>query len=264
MTTGGRTSDGGGAVATEPAALRLAGVGKRFADGTEALCGVDLTVGRGEFVSVVGRSGCGKTTLLRLIAGLDTATAGTVERDTNDIGYVFQDPTLLPWRTVRRNVELACELRRFPREESRIRAAAALDRVGLTGFARHRPRTLSGGMRMRVSLARALTMQPELFLFDEPFAALDEITREKLGDDLQALYVADPFAALFVTHAITEAVYLSSQVLVMSDRPGHVVADIPVHLPYPRLPEARYGPELAAIAAEVSHRLRGAQPVATG
>jgi NitT/TauT family transport system ATP-binding protein len=238
------------------AILRLSHVHKSFDKGTVALEDLSLTVDRGEFVSVVGPSGCGKSTLLRIIAGLAQATSGTVHCDADDVGYVFQDPTLLPWRTVRRNVELPAELHGLPRAERRRRADEAIALVGLSEFATHRPRELSGGMKMRVSLARALTMSPSLFLFDEPFGALDAITRERLGDELQALYAARRFATVFVTHAVSEAVFLSSRVLVMAARGGRILADIAVPFDFPRPPEGRYANELAAIATEVQMYLR--------
>jgi NitT/TauT family transport system ATP-binding protein len=169
--------------------LTFTGVSKRFPDGTTALHGVDISVAPGEFVSVIGPSGCGKSTLLRIASDLTKASAGTVDVQTRKIGYVFQDPTLLPWRTVQGNVELFAELRHLPKAERRRRVDAAIALVGLSDFARHRPRALSGGMRMRVSLARSLTLQPELFLFDEPFGALDEIARERLNDELLQLYL---------------------------------------------------------------------------
>jgi NitT/TauT family transport system ATP-binding protein len=194
--------------------------------------------------------------MLRIIAGLAGVTSGSLHRDTDDIGYVFQDDVLLPWRSVRRNVELPAELRGVPRAERRRRADQAIDLVGLGEFAGHRPRALSGGMRMRASLARALTIFPALFLFDEPFGALDAMNRERLGDELQALYADRRFAAVFVTHAVSEAVFLSSRVLVMASPGGRVVADIPVPMAFPRPPEARYGSELAGITAEVHAHLR--------
>jgi ABC-type lipoprotein export system ATPase subunit len=162
-----------------PRALAFYDVGKRFRDGTVALTDVNLDVGPGEFVSVVGPSGCGKSTLLRLASGLAEATEGAVEVNADKVGYVFQDPTLLPWRSVRRNVELLAELDHMAKPERRRRVADSIKMVGLDGFERHRPRALSGGMRMRVSLARSLVLEPDLFLFDEPFGALDEITRER-------------------------------------------------------------------------------------
>jgi len=237
--------------------LAFTGVNKRFADGTVALAGVDLAVAPGEFVSVVGPSGCGKSTLLRIASGLTDASQGEVRVQTDKIGYVFQDPTLLPWRTVQANVELFAELRSLSKDERRRRADEAIKLVGLSDFARHHPRALSGGMRMRVSLARSLTLQPELFLFDEPFGALDEITRERLNDELLNLFLTQRFTALFVTHSVTEAVYLSTRVVVMSGRPGQVLGDFPVPFEYPRPPGLRFDEEFARRAGEVSACLRG-------
>lgn len=232
--------------------LRLTDVDVTFADGTAALCGVSLALGPGELVAVVGPSGCGKSTLLRIAAGLAAPSAGEVVRTASSVGFVFQDPTLLPWRTVRGNVELAGELSGLPRAQRRARAAEAIEAVGLAEFARHRPRTLSGGMRMRASLARALTLRPDLFLLDEPFGALDELTRARLGDELQQLFVGEKFAALLVTHSVTEAVHLADRVLVLSARPGRVVAEIEVGFDHPRPPELRFTPEFAALAGEVA------------
>jgi NitT/TauT family transport system ATP-binding protein len=237
--------------------LTFAAVGKRFQDGTVALDGADFRVAGGEFVSVVGPSGCGKSTLLRIASGLSDATGGKVQVGTDKIGYVFQDPTLLPWRTVQANVELFSELRGLPKEERRRRAAAALELVGLSEFAGHRPQALSGGMRMRVSLARSLTLEPELFLFDEPFGALDEITRERLNDELLQLYLTQRFTALFVTHSVMEAVFMSTRVLVMSGRPGRVLGDFPVPFEYPRSPRLRFDEAFARLAGQVSALLRG-------
>jgi NitT/TauT family transport system ATP-binding protein len=231
--------------------LSVDNVGVRYPTGTTALQDVTLNLRAGEFISVVGPSGCGKSTLLRLAAGLLAPTLGSVRRTTDRVGYVFQDATLLPWRSVRRNVELVGELTGLPRAERRTRAAEAIRRVGLADFADQRPSALSVGMRMRASLARTLMDQPELFLLDEPFAAVDEITRGRLGDDLQALFVTDRFAALFVTHSVAEAVYLSGRVLVMSDRPGHIVGEVEVAAPYPRPPEIRYTAEFAELSARV-------------
>jgi NitT/TauT family transport system ATP-binding protein len=239
------------------AVLTFDNVSKRFADGTVALAGIDLKVSSGEFVSVVGPSGCGKSTLLRIASGLTAASEGAVLVDTDKIGFVFQDPTLLPWRTVQANVELLAELGGLPKPERRRRADEAIKLVGLSDFAHHRPRALSGGMRMRVSLARSLTLQPELFLFDEPFGALDEITRERLNDELLQLYLTQRFTALFVTHSVTEAVFVSERVVVLSPRPGQVLGDFPVPFEYPRSPGLRFGEEFARVAGEVSACLRG-------
>jgi NitT/TauT family transport system ATP-binding protein len=239
--------------------LAFTDVSKRFADGTTALRGVDLRVAPGEFVSVVGPSGCGKSTLLRIASGLTGPTQGSVRVGADKIGYVFQDPTLLPWRTVRANVELLADLHGLPKDERRRRADEAIKLVGLSDFARHRPHELSGGMRMRVSLARSLTLQPELFLFDEPFGALDEITRQRLNDELLQLFVSHRFTALFVTHSVTEAVFLSTRVLVMSDRPGRVLDDFVVPFDYPRSPGLRFDEGFSHLAGKVSACLRGAE-----
>jgi NitT/TauT family transport system ATP-binding protein len=240
--------------------LTLAHVGKRFPDGTEALAEVDLGVAPGQFVSVVGPSGCGKSTLLRIAAGLEDATSGSVHVPTDQIAYVFQDPTLLPWRSVQANVELLGELRGLPKDERRRRAENAIRLVGLDEFTGNLPRTLSGGMRMRVSLARSLTLQPELFLLDEPFGTLDEITRERLNDELLQLFLTQRFAALFVTHSVMEAVYLSTQVVVLSARPGRVLDHFEVPFDYPRAPDLRFDPVFTKVAARVSACLRGARP----
>ena len=231
-------------------------VAMRFPNGTVALEGVDLTVDRGEFVTVVGPSGCGKSTLLRIASGLESASAGRAEVDTDRIGYVFQDATLLPWRNVRDNVELLAELNGASKADRRRAAAEAIDLVGLSGFETSLPKELSGGMRMRTSLARSLTLDPELFLFDEPFGALDEITRERLNDELLRLFVEKSFAGLFITHSVSEAVYLSTRVIVMSGRPGGIVGEFDVPFPMPRDPDIRFTPEFAELVGEVSHALR--------
>ncbi len=228
-----------------------------YPGGTVALRGVDLTVRAGEFVSVVGPSGCGKSTLLRIASGLEDATGGYTQVGANRIGYVFQDATLLPWRTVRDNVALLAELDHVGKAERYRRADEAIELVGLSGFADHLPRMLSGGMRMRVSLARSLSVDPELFLFDEPFGALDEITRERLGDEITELFAARRFAGLFITHSVAEAVYLSTRVAVMSGRPGRIVAEFDVPFDFPRKPEIRFTAEFTDLASRVSHALRG-------
>jgi NitT/TauT family transport system ATP-binding protein len=239
------------------ALLDFQDVAMTFPDGTVALSGVDLTVGRGEFVTVVGPSGCGKSTLLRIASGLETASHGTVELDTSRIGYVFQDATLLPWRSVQTNVELLAELHGIPKKERAAKAKEAIDLVGLTGFEKHLPRALSGGMRMRTSLARSLTLDPEIFLFDEPFGALDEITRERLNDELLKLFAEKQFAGLFITHSVSEAVYLSTRVIVMSGRPGTIVDTFEVPFEMPRDPDIRFTADFAALVGDVSHALRG-------
>jgi NitT/TauT family transport system ATP-binding protein len=215
-----------------------------------------LAVSDLEFLVLLGPSGCGKSTLLRLAAGLTTPSTGAISVGARNVGYVFQDPTLLPWRSVRRNVELLGELHDVPKPERRAAAEAAITTVGLTGFEDKYPRALSGGMRMRASLARALTMSPDVFLFDEPFGAVDEITRERLNDELLGLFQARRFAALFVTHSVTEATFLATRVLVMSERPGRILTDLPVPFGYPRSPELRYDPEFAQVTGMISAALR--------
>ena len=208
--------------------IALKGVGKRFANGIEALRDVSFTVGRGEFVSLLGPSGCGKSTALRLAAGLLTPDAGRVEYpdEKPEIGFVFQEPTLMPWADALTNARLPLDLKHVSRGEADHRAAAALARVGLKGFEHVYPRELSGGMKMRVSIARALAAQPKLLLLDEPFAALDEITRNSLGDDLLKLWREDGLTVLFVTHSVSESSYLSQRVLVMTPRPGRIINDL--------------------------------------
>ena len=229
-----------------------------YPDGTHALHDVNLTVREREFVSVVGPSGCGKSTLLRLASGLESITGGYLQTGADRIGYVFQDATLLPWRSVRDNVALFGELDGVAPAERSQRVAAALSTVGLDGFGNHLPHMLSGGMRMRVSLARSLTLDPDLFLFDEPFAALDEITRERLGVELTELFAVKAFAGLFITHSVSEAAFLASRVLVMSGRPGTIVDEIDVPFPYPRQPDLRFEPEFGEIAGRISRALREA------
>jgi NitT/TauT family transport system ATP-binding protein len=237
-------------------ALAFSHVSKVFPDGTEALDDISIQVASGEMVAIVGPSGCGKSTLLRLASRLTMPSSGEIHVSDGNLGYVFQDATLLPWRTVQRNVELLTELAGMPAAERAKLAAQAILLTGLSGFERHRPRALSGGMRMRVSLARALTMRPRIFLFDEPFGALDEITRERLNGELLGLFERERFAGLFVTHSVGEAAFLASRVLVMSARPGRIVAEIAVPFGYPRPPELRFEPEFAAVAGQISARLR--------
>jgi NitT/TauT family transport system ATP-binding protein len=229
-----------------------------FDDGTKALDNVSLSINAGEFVTVVGPSGCGKSTLLRIASNLEANTGGTCTIDRNSIGYVFQDATLMPWRTVARNVELIAELHKLPKAERNQLATEAIELVGLSGFEDKYPRQLSGGMRMRASLARSLVMKPKVFLFDEPFGALDEITRERLNDELLRLFQHEGFAGLFITHSITEAVYMSTRVLVMSARPGKIIASFDVPFSYPRNHDLRYEPEFAELCGKISHALRGA------
>ena len=208
--------------------IALDGVGKRFATGVEALRDLSFTLRAGEFVSLLGPSGCGKSTALRLVAGLLEPDRGAVIYSDGrpQTGFVFQEPTLMPWADALTNARLPLDLKRVDRAQADAQASEALARVGLKGFERAYPRELSGGMKMRVSIARALAAKPRLLLLDEPFAALDEITRNALGDDLLRLWREDGLTVLFVTHSVSESSYLSQRVLVMTPRPGRVEADI--------------------------------------
>ncbi len=237
-------------------ALSFSNVGMTFPDGTEALRNVTFDLSPNEFVSIVGPSGCGKSTVLRIVAGFIKHTAGDVFVANRDqIGYVFQDPTLMEWRTVKGNVELLAELRKVSSTEKDRRTAESIELVGLNGFEGHYPKSLSGGMKMRVSLARTLTLKPPLFLFDEPFGAVDEITREHLNEETLQLFMREKFAGLFITHSISEAVFLSTRVLVMSTRPGTLVASYDVPFSYPRSPELRFDADFGELSREVSHAL---------
>src|SRR5580700_5083601 len=247
--------------------VALRGVGKTFPSGTVALAGLDLDVREGEFLSLLGPSGCGKSTALRIIAGLTEPTQGAVEWTTkteneNRLGFVFQEPTLMPWANVSNNVLLPLKLKGVASEQASKRVEAALDRVGLQKFGAAYPRELSGGMRMRVSIARALVTEPELLLMDEPFAALDEITRFKLNNDLLQVWQALRTTIVFVTHSVFESVYLSSRVVVMAARPGRVFSALAVDAPYPRDQNFRTSVEYAAFCRRASQAL--AQAMAAG
>ena len=229
-----------------------------FPDGTHAVDDVSFDVQPGEFVTVVGPSGCGKSTLLRIASGLEQNTGGSVTIDRTSIGYVFQDATLLPWRTVEKNVELNAELQGMSKAERKAKATAAIELVNLVGHEQKYPKQLSGGMKMRCSLARSLVLNPKVFLFDEPFGALDEITRERLNDELLRLFAHEKFAGLFITHSIQEAVYLSTRVIVMSARPGRIIGDYPVPFSFPRQHDLRYEPEFAELCGKISADLKDA------
>jgi len=240
------------------ALVALSGVSKSFDNGVEAFGPVDLQIGSGEFVSLVGPSGCGKSTMLRVVADLLAPSAGTVGFPDGrpEIAFVFQEPTLMPWARALENARLPLDLNSVPRAEADARAEAALARFGLKGFERAFPRELSGGMKMRVSIARALAARPKLLLMDEPFAALDEFTREALNDDLLSLWHEDELTVLFVTHSVFESSYLSTRVIVMTPRPGKITADIALSQPTARGPHYRLSPEFGDIARRVSSALQ--------
>ena len=250
--------------------LALRGVGKTFPNGTRALERLDLTIRPGEFVAVLGASGCGKSTALRIIAGLTEPTDGVVEwpstggdaRRDNRIGFVFQEPTLMPWATVFNNVHLPLSLKAVPADQAYPRVIAAIAGVGLQDFTYTYPRELSGGMRMRVSIARALVTEPRLLLMDEPFAAIDEITRFKLNDDLLRMWQTLRTTVVFVTHSVFESVYLANRVVVMAARPGRVFTELTVDAPYPRDKNFRTSSEYAALCRRASEAL--AQAMAAG
>jgi NitT/TauT family transport system ATP-binding protein len=216
------------------------GISKRFANGTVALNDVSLDVFEHQFLSLLGPSGCGKSTLLRLIAGLSDPSAGTITwQGRPSLSFVFQEPTLMPWATALSNVMLPLRLAGVHGDERRKRATAVLAMVGLAGFEKAYPRELSGGMKMRVSIARALVTRPKVLLMDEPFAALDEITRFKLNNDLLELWQREGFTVIFVTHSVFESAFLSQRIAVMAARPGRFIEEIMLEAPYPRTPEYR-------------------------
>lgn len=243
-------------------AIALRHVSKVYSNGTAALQDLNLTIQKGEFVSLVGASGCGKSTALRIIAGLGKMSSGTLEWGEGNaqqkLAFVFQDAALMPWATVFENVRLPLKLAGKGKGESRLAVQEALDLVGLQGFEYSYPRELSGGMKMRVSIARALVTQPSILLMDEPFGALDEMTRSKLNSDLLALWQEKGWTVVFVTHNIYEAVYLSNRAIVMAPRPGRAIADIPIEADYPRTDDFRTSALCNQYCREISARLKEA------
>ena len=238
-------------------------VTKQYGNAYAVLESIDLVVAKQEFISIIGPSGCGKSTILKLIAGLAVPTSGTIQVDgmtpqnaRETISFVFQDATLLPWRTVKQNIGLGLELERVPSDRREKEIAALLDLVALTKVAKSYPRELSGGMRMRVSIARALATNPRLMLLDEPFAALDEMSRDRLNEEILRLRSEQNWTAVFVTHSVSEAVFLSDRIVVLAPNPGRVHAEFRVELPVPRTSAIRNSPDFDAIVARVSHTLR--------
>lgn len=244
--------------------VALQSISKTFASGVKALCEISLSVERGEFVTFLGPSGCGKSTLLRIVSGLSIPTGGTVQvngmtpKNAREItSFLFQDATLLPWRTVEQNVGLGMELEHVARDLRKERVARMLALVGLTDAAARYPRQLSGGMKMRVSIARALAGRPRLLLMDEPFAALDEIARDQLNEDLLRLYLDQQWTVLFVTHSVAEAVFLSTRIVVLAPYPGRLAGELAVELPWPRTAETRDSRAFEELVTQASRLLRG-------
>jgi NitT/TauT family transport system ATP-binding protein len=254
---------------TPSSLIEARSVAMSFGSGRLALTKISCSIPAGEFVALLGPSGCGKSTFLRLVAGLMSPTDGTLtvggqqpelaRREEHRVAFVFQEPNLLPWRTVVRNIGLPLELQNLPRREQAPRIEQALRLIGLTPDDGHkRPRGLSGGMRMRVSLARALVTQPDLLLMDEPFAALDDVLRQQLNEELVRIWQTHRWTGMFVTHNVAEAVFLSQRVIVMSRRPGTIVADVSIPFAYPREAPLRADPEFARLCGELSQKLREA------
>jgi NitT/TauT family transport system ATP-binding protein len=253
---------------SEPAALALRGVGLQYGRGAravQALAGVDLQVGRGEFVSLIGPSGCGKSTLLKLASGLLASSAGqvalggdTVTGPRSEVGIVFQQPTLLPWRRVLGNVLTPLRAAGRQTPEGVDRARELLRLVGLADFEHHYPHELSGGMQQRVAIARGLVSEPRMLLMDEPFSALDALTRESMMEELQRIWLLRNTSVLFITHSIAEAVFLSDRVLVMSPRPGRITLEVRVHEARPRTLESLASPRMLELASELRAALRTA------
>lgn len=246
-------------------AVEVLSAEKTYPDGTQALLPVDLKIEEGEFVTLLGPSGCGKSTLLKMVAGLLAPSDGRLllwrkpvaqlAETGRKLAFVFQSPTLMPWASVQANVRLPLDLAGVPRDEADTRVADALALVGLSAFSGALPRALSGGMQMRVSIARGLVTQPDLLLMDEPFGALDEITRQRLDADLLALWQARRLTVVFVTHSIHEAVFLSTRVVMMAARPGRVVEQFRIDEPFPRRPDFMVSPRFAQYARQLQDSL---------
>jgi len=247
--------------------IEIVGVTKRYGEARAVLDSIDVVIEKQEFVSIIGPSGCGKSTVLKLIAGLSSPSSGTIRVDgmtplnaRETVSFVFQDATLLPWRTVKENIGLGMELERAPKDRREKEIAMLLELVGLKPVSDSYPRELSGGMKMRVSIARALATHPRVMLLDEPFAALDEMTRDRLNEEILRLRTEQKWTAVFVTHSVPEAVFLSDRILVLAPNPGRVHAEFRVDLPMPRTPAVRRSKEFDTLASHVAHTLRETIP----
>ena len=245
--------------------VELVSVSKSYGNGSLVVDGLNLTVAKGEFVTLLGSSGCGKSTVLKLISGLTPATSGTITVDgmtpqnaRGTVSYIFQDSTLLPWRTVRQNVGLGLELEGINGDQRKKKAESLLDLVGLRHVAEAYPRELSGGMKMRVSIARALATSPRLLLMDEPFAALDEMTRDRMNEEIMRMREEQKWTAVFVTHSVAEAVFLSTRIVILSPMPGRIHTIVAVDLPSPRTGALRASPSFGELVLQVSRTLREA------
>jgi NitT/TauT family transport system ATP-binding protein len=244
--------------------VSLSNLSKRYGTNPPVLEQIDLAIGKGEFVSLIGPSGCGKSTMLKLVSGLTSPSSGSILIDgmtpvnaRKTVSYIFQDATLLPWRTVTRNVGLGLELEHVGRDIRKEKVQSLLELVGLTHVAHAYPRQLSGGMKMRVSVARALATTPRLLLMDEPFGALDEMTRDRLNEELLRLRAEQNWTAVFVTHSVAEAVFLSTRIVVLAPSPGRIAHQIAIDLPFPRTSVTRESPQFESLVTDVSRALRG-------
>jgi len=247
--------------------IKLTSLTKRYGQGAVILEDVNIEIGKGEFVTLIGPSGCGKSTLLKLIASLSPVTSGSLlvddmppEKARRETSFVFQEPTLLPWRTVSRNIELPLEVAGMPESERQGVCGRMLRLVRLDHVSGHYPRQLSGGMKMRVSIARALSISPRILLLDEPFGALDEMTRDRLNEELLGIREKQRFTAVFVTHSVAEAAFLSSRIIILASNPGRVHRDCPVPFAYPRTAETRDSPEFQRFVTRMSQDLRTVNP----
>ncbi len=253
-----------------PPIVDLINVAKRYGDGPLILDGISFRAEKGDFISLIGPSGCGKTTLLKLIAGLSPLSAGTLTVEgrppsagSRETGCVFQDPTLLPWLTIQKNVELPLRLRGVPVAERELVAQKMLALVRISECARRHPRQLSGGQRMRASIARALSLSPDILLLDEPFGALDEMTRAHLNEELLEIRRQEAWTAFFVTHSVAEAVFLSNRIMIMHANPGRIIHEVHVGLPYPRTEQTRESDAYLSLVGKVSALLRVVEPSQT-